>query len=373
MPQQGQFTAADVDQPQQSATPGAKQQGQFSAADVDGAQPSQGPLAAISGKLGTMWQHAKDAFSGKVDNSTTGGQVQNLVAGNLKNLWDVSAPNVLAQDYKKFTGQPNTLNELPAKVVTTGLPMVLGAPESDFEPGAARTGAPAEAPAPSEGWLSRATEVVKRRISHAPGVQAVKDIDYIVRGPKETPAPTPEPAESPKPSVPDLWGKGRYGTPIDQWGQRIPQSQPGAAGSMAESVQQPIQRGSISQMMKQVQPELEKGLGASPPLKPNVPLRGQLSSLMQNEQPPPSSDLMEGHKPVESQALKSYKYDPDKQEFEAVFQGGGTPVKYSGISPEQAKYFEEAPSKGKAIQAIKNSGTLAEKFINGKWQPVKSQ
>jgi hypothetical protein len=60
---------------------------------------------------------------------------------------------------------------------------------------------------------------------------------------------------------------------------------PVARGSIAKSMEpqtsapspKPITRGSLSQMMGD---QLEKGLGASPPLKPNVPLRGQISATM---------------------------------------------------------------------------------------------
>lgn len=151
-----------------------------------------------------------------------------------------------------------------------------------------------------------------------------------------------------------------------------------ARGSVANAVQQPpvqtpapISRGSLSQMMNDLQQKVGEGLGASPPPDPKAPIyqRGSLSNATQEGS---GGSVLEGHTPLKSSALKSYKYDPTTQEFEADFVGGSTPVRYGGISPEQVQHFEQAPSQGKAFQAIKNSGTVVAKRINGKWQPVKT-
>jgi hypothetical protein len=122
----------------------------------------------------------------------------------------------------------------------------------------------------------------------------------------------------------------------------------------------PITRGSLSQMMGD---QLEKGLGASPPLKPNVPLRGQLSSAMKESAPA----LPEGHTPVESSAVQSYRYDPDAQEFHARYSSGGdTTHVFGDVSPDEAQAFQQAGSKGKAMQAIKQNHPLVAKIVNGK-------
>jgi hypothetical protein len=121
-------------------------------------------------------------------------------------------------------------------------------------------------------------------------------------------------------------------------------------GSIAESMQtsapspKPITRGSLSQMMGD---QLEKGLGASPPLKPNVPLRGQISATMKEAAP----QLPEGHTAVDSTAIRSYKYDPQTQEFEAWPTSGDTAYRYGEVSPDAAKVFQDAPSKGKGVSA----------------------
>jgi hypothetical protein len=144
---------------------------------------------------------------------------------------------------------------------------------------------------------------------------------------------------------------------------------PVARGSIAKSMEpqtsaKPITRGSLSQMMGD---QLEKGLGASPPLKPNVPLRGQISTTMKEAAP----QIPEGHTAVDSTAIRSYKYDPQTQEFEAWPTSGDTAYRYGEVSPDAAKAFQDAASKGKAFQQIKNSGTLVAKRVNGKWVSVK--
>src|SRR5258708_6026652 len=90
--------------------------------------------------------------------------------------------------------------------------------------------------------------------------------------------------------------------------------------------------------------KVESALGGKP-LAPNVPLRQQMTT-----QPP--TDLAEGHTPVQSSALKSYKYDPDAREFHAQYQRANKVHIFGDVSPEEAQAFEDAPSKGKAMSAI---------------------
>jgi hypothetical protein len=137
-------------------------------------------------------------------------------------------------------------------------------------------------------------------------------------------------------------------------------------GSIADSVAQPqtsapapIRRGSLQQM-------LNESLGAKE-LKPNVPLRQQMDATN------PASggeDLPEGHTSVKSSALRSYKYDPDAQEFHARATSGDTTYVYGGVSPEDAQAFESADSKGKAWQQIRQNPLVA-KIVNGKRIAVK--
>jgi hypothetical protein len=103
---------------------------------------------------------------------------------------------------------------------------------------------------------------------------------------------------------------------------------------------------------------LNEGLGGKA-LKPNVPLRDQLSNS------PTKIGVSPGHTPVESSAIKSYKYDPATKEFETVTNTGAVYV-HGDVSPEQVKAFENADSKGKAWNDIKNNSTYVGKVVNGK-------
>ncbi len=147
---------------------------------------------------------------------------------------------------------------------------------------------------------------------------------------------------------------------------------PPVRGSVAKSMAAPdeptqIARGSVAQMMNsakktspsQVEGLLQQGLG-NKPLDPNVPLK------MQGK----AADLPEGHTPVESSALRSYKYDPTAKEFHARATSGDTTYVYGDVSPEAAQGFEQAESKGKAWQGIR-SNPLVAKIVNGKRIDVK--
>jgi hypothetical protein len=76
-------------------------------------------------------------------------------------------------------------------------------------------------------------------------------------------------------------------------------------------------------------------------------------------------NVPEGHTPVKgSSVIRSYKYDPATKEFEAGTTGG-TYI-HGDVSPEQAKDFENASSKGKAWTELKNNSTYVGKIVNGK-------
>lgn len=120
----------------------------------------------------------------------------------------------------------------------------------------------------------------------------------------------------------------------------------------------PIARGTLSKMMDK---ELGNALGAKQ-LDPKVPLRGQLAAKM-----PPQSEaaIPEGHTPVESSALRSYKYDPAAREFHARATSGNTVYVYGDVAPEDAAAFEKATSKGQAWGAIRRNPLVA-KIVDGK-------
>jgi len=85
---------------------------------------------------------------------------------------------------------------------------------------------------------------------------------------------------------------------------------------------------------------------------------------------PPSGAIsgaadLEGHTPVQSSWIRSYKYDPAAREFEMAPKSG-TPVRLGDVSREQAQGFADAKSQGRAWQQIKNNPLVA-KLVNGKW------
>lgn len=169
--------------------------------------------------------------------------------------------------------------------------------------------------------------------------------------------------------------------PASQTGEALQPIKRGSiAGAMAKSVEQsppPFQRGNLQEL-------LNKSVGAGPPPNPKAPIyqRGQISQQMKAA---PSEDLTpvlkesvdkatavpEGHISVESSALKSYKYDPAAQEFHAQYNSNPGKIHIFGdVSPEAAQAFEQADSKGTAMQAIRRNPEVA-RIINGKRVSVK--
>ena len=110
---------------------------------------------------------------------------------------------------------------------------------------------------------------------------------------------------------------------------------------------------------------LNEGLGGRG-LEPNVPLKDQGGVVT----PKPVETIPEGHTPVESSAIKSYKYDPATREFDTVTQSGSRYI-HGDVSPEQAQAFEAAKSKGKAWNDLRQNSTLVAKVVNGKRIPIR--
>ena len=116
---------------------------------------------------------------------------------------------------------------------------------------------------------------------------------------------------------------------------------------------------------KAIGPLVDEAVGNKPVnIKPGVKIRDQFKE---------APIIPEGHTPVESSALKSYKYDSGAKELHVKYSSGDNVVHVFGdVSPEEAKAIETAPSKGKAVQAIKSgSHPLVAKIIGGERQAVK--
>lgn len=100
------------------------------------------------------------------------------------------------------------------------------------------------------------------------------------------------------------------------------------------------------------------------PLKYDVPLRQQLPVSR------PTIAAPEGFTPVESSALRAYKYDPANREM-SIQDNRGTIHVYGDVSPEDAQTFATAGSKGKAWSATIKQNPHVAKVIGGSRTPSK--
>lgn len=79
----------------------------------------------------------------------------------------------------------------------------------------------------------------------------------------------------------------------------------------------------------------------------------------------------EGFTPVESSAMRSYKYDPQANELHIQTNNPKVTYVYGDVQPEQARTFTNAGSKGKAWNQLRQTSPLVAKIVNGKRIPVK--
>jgi hypothetical protein len=105
--------------------------------------------------------------------------------------------------------------------------------------------------------------------------------------------------------------------------------------------------------------QLNDALGGKP-LQRGVSLKNQIKAAVQSQ-----TKLPEGFTPVDSSALKGYKYNPDTQEFESITTNGQRYV-HGDVSPDQAAAFEAADSKGKAWNDLRSSSPLVAKVVDGR-------
>jgi hypothetical protein len=162
---------------------------------------------------------------------------------------------------------------------------------------------------------------------------------------------------------------------------------PGAAGSMVDSVTAPQPAPaappavptSKAALSRKLTPLLNDAVGVenpavpSPvPLRPGISLKNQIKAAVQETAP-----LPEGFTPVESSALRGYKYDPAAREFEYITKDNTHYVR-GDVDPEAAAQFEktakETGSHGKAWDELRKNprgGVGQFKVINGVRQAVK--
>jgi hypothetical protein len=168
-------------------------------------------------------QPITDAVKGIASASTP------VIAHRLAQRAGVVKPGDLYQGETSLHDLPGAAEKTFANTMVgplAGEPLA-GTPETAGERPApiARPSAVSPAPAESPGIIGRAGQVALRRAGRIPGVQAVKDANYILRGPGESPAapaPIAKPSAAPIPETEGIpWGSGGRG-PLDLRGQRIP-------------------------------------------------------------------------------------------------------------------------------------------------------
>jgi len=164
------------------------------------------------------------------------------------------------------------------------------------------------------------------------------------------------------------------------------------AGGLDEYTPKPIAKAKPAATISATQPSIAEAAPAPSPsslltktgrIKPAVAqgLQDQIERGLGNEQPvaaqpiakaPAAAKLPEGFTPVESTALKGYKYDPAAREFEYITKDGSHYVR-GDVAPEAAAQFEktaaEKGSFGTAWHELRNNpqgGVGQFKVINGK-------
>jgi hypothetical protein len=204
-----------------------------------------------------------------------------------------SAPAVAYEIYKRLRGQPNQLDEMPARAA------LMFAGSEGLEAPAAKSAALQDAMAANS----------------------------------------------------EQWGRGIYNTPVDQWGQPIP-----PIASASEST--PVTRAAVSPA--NIERTLQQSLDAGKPA-PGAPIRSGESIPAVA-----ASEIPAGFKAVESSNLKSIRYSDGLLD---VQRRGGEIYRYQ-LTPDQARDFLAAESKGKAMAKLPESigkiyeaGTKSERFV----------
>ncbi len=308
-----------------------------------------------------------------------------MLKNTAKTVAKVSAPNILYAKIRQHFPQAN----LPASpfgnpdindIMQTGLPMLIPGAEMPEEqptqlnprvqatqpeniPNTAEN-APGllEHPGVAPLWKYLKNEIPGAKIGKA----VLSSARGFIEGAPEAPVPPAPPA--PAPPAPRLlfpsaeedsvqlrpqtngipWGT--QGGPLSTRGQYI-------AAPPAPAAPPEVTAPAPTATPKAVQSQLNSALG-NKPLVPGVSLRNQPAAQAAAQ----AAELPQGFTPVESSALKGYKYSPSTREFETVMPNGQRLV-YGDVRPSEVEAFENAPSKGNAFGRMK--GTLVAKVVNG--------
>jgi len=134
---------------------------------------------------------------------------------------------------------------------------------------------------------------------------------------------------------------------------------------LSGSVQNAPPTAAASDLTSQLQQSLDKAntgkvpADSTPPPSTVGDLPTQIKNALQQ-----TETLPKGFTPVESTALKGYKYSPETREFESVTNSGSHYI-HGDVSPEEVDAFEAADSKGKAWSKLKSQNPLVAKVVNG--------
>ncbi len=123
-----------------------------------------------------------------------------------------------------------------------------------------------------------------------------------------------------------------------------------------------------NQAVRKYGPAIEESFGVKP-TEPNEPIYQPKSEATAMSPPPKPAGtaLPEGHTPVESTAIKSYRYDRASRTMEIQTKDGGI-HRYGEVEPEEYNKFLDTKSKGQAFQKIKADHVhLASKYPGRDW------
>lgn len=283
-------------------------------------------------------------FGGKITEGILGKETANTSIADLANSWRAStgtAKGAYSGPWRDATREnvPYAGEEPPQQSVFPGAPL----PD---HPGTF-PGAP-NPEAPSAELLQAQSLAQGGKAPQAPGA-ALGSIPVPQR---QGPPPLPEAFNAPY--------RGPVGSadnPAAVAPSETPEAQP-SAPSLAKP-----------NLAKKLDTLLNDATGGKP-LQPNVPLKDQLTA----SSPEAKSSAPEGYTPLDSSAVKSFKYDPEAHELHVNTPGGSGYV-YGEVTPEQAADFEsgkylgqgegDSPSVGKAWKDIRDSSPQVGKMVNG--------
>jgi hypothetical protein len=145
-----------------------------------------------------------------------------------------------------------------------------------------------------------------------------------------------------------------------------------AATAAPQSIQSPIEatptpkpKGAQTNLQQQIKDAAEPAAKQTPKA-PVTNLQQQINDALGGKVP-------QGHTPIKSSALTSYKNNPAARELEVVTKEAGQHYIYGDVPPEAAAKFENATSKGKAWNELRKTPgvTQVATVVNGKRMPTK--